>query len=168
MLGLIERPAVVRFLERFFEVRRAPGRSSLQEWLEVAFWSAIFIAAALTTPRNASGSANAPGDQWFQQHTGGGVCVYRRVTGIECPACGLTRGFVQLEHGELLAAVKLNPLTPVVFFLMATRLLHYIFLCTSRLEVRNRIPWPIAWKLYGALFFGFLAIGAYRVTLRFI
>jgi hypothetical protein len=169
VLALIKvRPVFARFLERLFEVRRAPGRPALQDWLEVALWTTIFLLGALTAPANDAGAANAPGERWLREHTGGGICIYRRITGIECPGCGLSRGFVQLEHGEVVAAVKLNPLTPVVFFLMASRLLHYVLLCTLRLDVRNRIPWPVAWKLWGILFAAFTSIGLYRIILRFI
>lgn len=169
MLGLSNvRPVFVRFLERFFEVRRAPGRALLQEWLEIVLWSAIFLAGALTSPANATGAANAPGEQWLREHTGGGLCVYKRLTDIDCPGCGLSRGFVQLEHGNVVAAVKLNPLTPVIFLLMASRLAHYVVLCSLRLDVKNRIPWSIAWKLWGFLFIAFTAIGIYRLILRFI
>ncbi len=156
-----------RFLERFFEVRRAPsGRPALQDWLEVALWSAIFLVGALTAPLNESGAANAPGDRWLREHTGGGLCVWKRVTSIECPGCGLSRGFVQLEHGNLVAAVRMNPLTPVVFFLMASRLVHYVLLCGLRLDVRNRMPWPMAWRLWSLLFIGFVGVGIYRVIMR--
>lgn len=37
------------------------------------------------------------------------VCPFRRVTGLECPACGLTRSWVHLAHGDLTASVAAHP-----------------------------------------------------------
>ena len=37
------------------------------------------------------------------------LCPVRRLTGIECPACGLTRAWVHLVHGDLAASVAANP-----------------------------------------------------------
>ncbi|MEY3013000.1 MAG: hypothetical protein RIT45_1735 [Pseudomonadota bacterium] len=51
--------------------------------------------------------------------TGPVLCFHRLTTGIPCPGCGLTRGFVALLHGHLEAALHFNPLTPVVFGWMA-------------------------------------------------
>ncbi len=51
--------------------------------------------------------------------TGPVLCFHRLTTGIPCPGCGLTRGFVALLHGHVEAALHFNPLTPVVFGWMA-------------------------------------------------
>jgi len=143
------------------------GRPALQDWLEVALWAAIFLAALLTTPLNEKGEANGPGEKWIRTHTGGGLCLWKRATGIECPGCGLSRGFVQIAHGKLIEAVKLNPFSPIIFLLLAARFLHVVLFCLLRRDVRNRIPWWLAWKFYGTLGAGFALLGVYRVVLRF-
>lgn len=145
-----------------------PGRPALQDWLEVVLWVAIFLASALTAPVGASGAPNAPGDAWLREHTGGGLCLFKRVTGADCPGCGLSRGFVQIAHGHPLEAMKLNPFSPVVFVLIACRLVHFLVFCLVRLDVKNRVPWSIAWKLHGSLGAGFFLLGVYRVALRFM
>ena len=43
------------------------------------------------------------------------MCTWRWLTGWSCPGCGLTRSFVFLAHGQLLAAFQMNPLGPVAF-----------------------------------------------------
>lgn len=43
------------------------------------------------------------------------VCSLHRLTGLPCPGCGLTRGFVALTHGDLAAAADLNPFALVLF-----------------------------------------------------
>jgi hypothetical protein len=41
------------------------------------------------------------------------VCPLFALTGFACPGCGLTRGFHALFHGDLLAAMDYNVLSPV-------------------------------------------------------
>jgi hypothetical protein len=42
------------------------------------------------------------------------ACLFRRVTGVACPGCGLTRAFFALASGEWREAVRLHPLAPFV------------------------------------------------------
>jgi len=37
-------------------------------------------------------------------------CPFRALTGLRCPGCGTLRGLHQLLHGNLIAALRLNPL----------------------------------------------------------
>jgi Protein of unknown function (DUF2752)/NusB family len=46
------------------------------------------------------------------------LCMFRRLTGISCPGCGLTRSFVLLVHGQWADALRTNPLGPFVFAAM--------------------------------------------------
>ncbi|HEV8630441.1 MAG TPA: DUF2752 domain-containing protein [Thermoanaerobaculia bacterium] len=41
-------------------------------------------------------------------------CAWRRVTGIPCPGCGMTRAMAALARGELGAALHLHPFAPLV------------------------------------------------------
>lgn len=41
-------------------------------------------------------------------------CFSRRVLGLPCPGCGLTRAFAHLAKGEWSAALALHPLAPVL------------------------------------------------------
>ena len=47
------------------------------------------------------------------------LCAFRLVTGRRCPGCGMTRGFLYMFRGDLLNAVRANPLPPVAFLLAA-------------------------------------------------
>ena len=38
------------------------------------------------------------------------ICIVRTVTGVPCPGCGTTRSVIHALHGEVLDAVKSNPL----------------------------------------------------------
>jgi hypothetical protein len=42
------------------------------------------------------------------------TCPFHSMTGLWCPACGLTRGTYQLMHGHFAAALSYNVFTPVV------------------------------------------------------
>ncbi len=50
-------------------------------------------------------------------------CLFHRLTGLWCPGCGTTRALHQLLHGNLAAAIRLNPLAilmlPLVGYLVA-------------------------------------------------
>jgi len=50
-------------------------------------------------------------------------CVFYRTTGLLCPGCGSLRAFHHLLHGELLDAVRYNPLLvascPLLIWLVA-------------------------------------------------
>ena len=41
------------------------------------------------------------------------LCLTRRVLGLPCPGCGLTRGVTHLLQGNLARAMSLHPLAPL-------------------------------------------------------
>lgn len=57
------------------------------------------------------------------------LCGWRRVTGIPCPGCGLTRSFTFMAHGDLWGGFRMNPLGPPMF-----------------LFTLSQVPWRL-WKL---------------------
>lgn len=44
-------------------------------------------------------------------------CLLRGLTGLSCPSCGLTRGFVDIAHGNVASALDLNVLSLPVYVL---------------------------------------------------
>jgi hypothetical protein len=58
------------------------------------------------------------------------TCMSRRIFGISCPGCGLTRSFVAMAHGEFYLATSANPMGPVLFVLCCLqipyRVLRYL------------------------------------------
>lgn len=47
------------------------------------------------------------------------LCPFRRVTGLPCPGCGITRSLVCCAHGQWEAALRFHPLGPLLFALLA-------------------------------------------------
>jgi len=47
------------------------------------------------------------------------LCMMRRVTGVGCPGCGMTRCFISLAHGDCAAAWSYNPAGLLLFVVMA-------------------------------------------------
>lgn len=50
------------------------------------------------------------------------LCHMRRFTGLDCPGCGLTRSFISLGHGDVVAAWQFNPAGIVLFGLLIAQL----------------------------------------------
>ncbi|MFW0792430.1 DUF2752 domain-containing protein [Gordonia sp. CPCC 205515] len=60
---------------------------------------AVLAAAAVLSPSAMSGGPD--------------LCPFRRMTGLPCPACGLTRSWVSFAHGDVSAAFGYNLFGPV-------------------------------------------------------
>ena len=88
-------------------------------------------------------------------------CLFRFLTGYQCPGCGSTRALHQLLHGHVVAAFELNP-----FFLLAIPFLLYALIRYSVIVMRggvpshNRLPAPYIY----ALFFVVLSFWIFRNT----
>ncbi len=149
------RPAFVR-------AERRPGR---YDRLELLLFVVVLALAAATPPRTAAGQPNAPLMGELESTTGGGLCMWKRVTGRPCAGCGLTRGFVQLAHGDVVEAVRLNPLTPVVFLWVLWRALDLLALNVARRRLVHNVPPTWVWRFYGACGIGFVALALVRWVL---
>lgn len=42
-------------------------------------------------------------------------CLFRNVTSLPCPSCGMTRAFISLGHGHIYNAIVLNPSSIFVY-----------------------------------------------------
>lgn len=101
----------------------------------------------------------------LEETTGGGLCLWKRVTGRPCAGCGLTRGFVQLAHGDPVEAMRLNPLTPAVFVWVVWRTLDLLALNLVRRRLLHGVPTVWVWRFYGACGIGFVALAILRWVL---
>ena len=55
------------------------------------------------------------------------VCPFRLATDLPCPACGFTRSFVALAHGDVAAAFEHNAFGPLLFVLFAVALVVRVY-----------------------------------------
>jgi hypothetical protein len=56
------------------------------------------------------------------------VCTLRKVLGIRCPGCGLTRSFVFMGHGEWLSALRMHWLGPITWLVVAVQIPRQVWL----------------------------------------
>jgi len=94
-----------------------PERAQAQ--LGAMFGGALVLAAAL-------------GALWLRLGMPRPRCFFRAFTGIPCPTCGSTRMFEELLSGNVVAALKLNPL----MFVVGVGLVAWVTLSTLRLFLR--------------------------------
>lgn len=47
------------------------------------------------------------------------LCMSRRLMGVDCPGCGMTRSFISLAHGDVQSAWSYNPAGVLLFAMMA-------------------------------------------------
>lgn len=60
-------------------------------------------------------------------------CPLHATTGLNCPGCGLTRGFHALFHGDVLTALHFNALLPVYALIFG-----YLFIAMFLIAGRGR------------------------------
>lgn len=59
------------------------------------------------------------------------LCPFRRLTGLPCPGCGMTRSWVHLMHGQWRDAVVANPFG-IVALAAVLALAVYVVVCRVR------------------------------------
>lgn len=79
------------------------------------------------------------------------VCPLHAATGLNCPGCGMTRGFHAVFHGDFLGALHFNALLPVFLFVGI-----YLFISLALIVVRGRGLSLNIFKPY--LLWGFLIV----------
>jgi hypothetical protein len=90
------------------------------------------------------------------------VCLFKRLTGLPCPGCGLTRAFQAMSHGEFRAVWHLNPFAFVLYpatWLLFLGALLYPWLPPRLLSNARRMA-PAVVAATGLLM---LAFGAWRI-----
>ena len=88
----------------------------------------------------------------FQDHS---YCIFKNMTGIQCPLCGMTRAIYLILRLEFISAFVFNPLAFMLPFLLLVEIIHD----TRRSPLVARIR-KIAWI---AAIVGILALFALRL-----
>ena len=68
------------------------------------------------------------------------TCPFHAITGLNCPGCGLTRGFNSLFRGDILGAIQFNALLPFFAFLFV-----YFAFSLFLIVVRG---YGLSWKIF--------------------
>jgi hypothetical protein len=68
------------------------------------------------------------------------LCPFAFFTGWPCPGCGLTRAGISLLQGDVIGAVRLSPLSPVV-----VPFVGFVLLRSMWLYVRGHGALPPKW-----------------------
>lgn len=69
------------------------------------------------------------------------LCLFRAVTTLPCPSCGMTRAFVALGHGDISSALHFNLASPAVFAAAGI-----LFVLSIFQAVWNRPILPTLWR----------------------
>jgi hypothetical protein len=94
--------------------QKADLRHSCRGELAVlAIASSVILASAVITPSTA--------DLSFFGVEIPVMCTWRRLIGVGCPGCGLTRSFAFMAHGHVADALAMNKLGPLLFVLVAVQ-----------------------------------------------
>jgi hypothetical protein len=87
------------------------------------------------------------------------ACPFHELTGLNCPGCGLTRGFHALFHGDILTALHFNALLPVYF-------LFFVYLFASLASIAFRGRGLTLQPLSPRAVYGFLALTLVFAVIR--
>jgi hypothetical protein len=96
-MGSIRRTVARGLPRRGLHRRGLPRRGEL---LALAALTAVLIASVVWRPADDGGLI---------------LCAFRRLTGLPCMGCGLTRSFCAIAKGEVARAAAFHPLGPAVF-----------------------------------------------------
>ena len=67
-------------------------------------------------------------------------CYFRKVTGLDCPGCGLTRGFIAFCRADFAEAFRVNALTYLVVPFFAYRLIRAVSATLFRKYIDISLP----------------------------
>jgi hypothetical protein len=109
---------------------------------------------------------------WPNSPAGGvTICPFRRLSGLSCFGCGMTRAWTSLLHGDFVAALQFHPFAPVLFVgLGVWAAISAVEALRGRTVEWRRLP---GWKriekpaLVGALVF-VVVFGLIRASLEFL
>ena len=94
------------------------------------------------------------------------VCTSKRLLGIDCPGCGLTRSFICISHGNWQRAWYLNPAS---FFVYAFVLVQIPYRITQFIRLRmGREPISDRWNIWCLAIVGAILLAQWLVRLPWL
>lgn len=68
---------------------------------------------------------------WSEGGSPFNICILKRLTGSDCPGCGLTRSFIALTNGNLIQSMHLHPLGPLFYMFFGMLLFDRLMRCAT-------------------------------------
>lgn len=90
------------------------------------------------------------------------LCLFKYVTGLDCPGCGLTRSFVCLSSGQLMHAFRFNASGP---FLYVAFCLYFIDRALQMMTSSRRLHVPLLFTQVLSVMIVFTMFGHWVVKL---
>jgi len=75
------------------------------------------------------------------------ICTFRRITGLPCPSCGMTRAFICLGHGDIRGALKNNLSSPVIYAAFCITLLISVVQIVTGREILKKVWFKIRYPI---------------------
>ena len=110
--------------------------------------------------------ALTPDPSGFGTHTQLGLpaCLFLHVTGVPCPACGLTTCFSLLAHGALRAGVACHPMGALGFLLLCAAIPACVYAAVRGMAVFETLTRMRAGRCFAAFTCALLAQWLVRVA----
>ena len=96
------------------------------------FWSLCIVIGAIVIPAPSLGASTVLGLPK--------LCLFRNITGIACPGCGMTRSLIATGHLHFVDAIAFHPLGPPVLILLLLYSLMHVIKLRSRTGHLQQIP----------------------------
>ncbi|QEG24290.1 DUF2752 domain-containing protein [Mariniblastus fucicola] len=77
------------------------------------------------------------------------TCMSKRIWGVDCPGCGLTRSFISMSHAQFGRAFSFNPAGPLVYLFVLFQIPWHLYQMFRLWKLRR--PIETLW-LYVPLF----------------
>ncbi len=62
-------------------------------------------------------------------------CLFKKLFSVDCPFCGVTRGFAAIFDGQFQTALQFNPISFLVLILMAHQMLARAYFLSKSIAV---------------------------------
>ena len=96
------------------------------------FWALCIVIGAIVIPAPSLGASTVLGLPK--------LCLFRNITGIACPGCGMTRSLIATGHLHFVDAIAFHPLGPPVLILLLLYSLMHVIKLRSRTGHLQQIP----------------------------
>ena len=71
----------------------------------------------------------------FEQYNYFGFCLFKQVTGVQCPSCGLTRSFILIGHFKILEALSFNMVGIFMYILVILQIPYRVLLISKNAKI---------------------------------